>query len=1017
MKTREIVASSASCALALWLCGAEVPVWNEVQSEFFRMTAAERREKFTNSQWRAALAFYTPDGRWREAATGEETRFVHLGGVPNMRDFGGLKAMDGMEFRKGLLYRSAGFNFNAPHRDVTNKGGKVERVYYGRGGERLKPGAREYAVKTLGIKTDLDLRTDGECREMTGSPLGAEVKWAHVPFSGYSGLFTDNGKAAFRKAFAVLLDERNYPLAFHCIAGADRTGTLAYVIEALCGVSDEDMLFDWELTALSSSGRQFSHEKRFDRLVAGFTAYPGSTARERVEAFAREQGFTDTDLAHLRRLLLAPVQGAAARPVTGPTANPDDQFRFFWYLGEERYEECRDAGLNMLINACHYSGWWALSADKRREYDAQGGRRDFIRRMAADGVDHMEKVTISAAAALRRKYPQRNRDGSANLRSIDLADPEFKALAEELVAEAAEYLKGVPGVVAVQPSSEVRDGSKPSFSEHYRAKCRRELGRDMPEWITGSRLSRDALADLPVDGVVDEAYWPLRYLTWFWRRGDGWNEFQDWCAEVFRKKLGKNVFYMYDPIVRTPPLWDSGGGATAGDQWFYACPAPFGISFVVSEELAMARGTPGRMTFAMPSALLNREWACPKSAKLASPPAWCAKADPKARYVTMPADLIREAIWTLFSRRIDGIGLYPWYAMFPEANGGRRCNDPEAFEAARDAFQRVGVKLGPLLRAVPERAPEVAFLESHASCLLADAGTMGWGDAYGDMAVAANLAPYVVYDEEIARDGVPPTVKVLMMTRTPLLTKGAFKAVREFQRRGGTVAASASCAPAILPDVAIPEYPMGRADRIRNAAKDGPMLKAAARSLKESFAHAAKPHADSDNPDIVVHARMYRNADYVFAVNDRREFGDYVGPWRKLEEKGAPNSGVVKVRRAAGAVYDLEKHAPAQFKVVGGTTEIPVSYTTTDGRIFLLAPRPLGALSVSVAKDGEVVVTSPDKDVMIPIEVVCDGEKPRYGVVENGVWKRPYRAGANLRVRNLADGRLVAAGVSKGVAR
>ena len=103
-------------------------------------------------------------------------------------------------------------------------------------------------------------------------------------------------------------------------------------------------------------------------------------------------------------------------------------------------------------------------------------------------------------------------------------------------------------------------------------------------------------------------------------------------------------------------------------------------------------------------------------------------------------------------------------------------------------------------------------------------------------------------------------------------------------------------------------------------------------------------------------------------------------------------------------MYDLEKHAPAQFKVVGGTTEIPVSYTTTDSRIFLLAPRPLGALSVAV-EGGEVVVKSPDKDVMIPIEVACDGEKPRYGVVENGIWKRPYKAGSNLRVRNLADGR------------
>ena len=158
----------------------------------------------------------------------------------------------------------------------------------------------------------------------------------------------------------------------------------------------------------------------------------------------------------------------------------------------------------------------------------------------------------------------------------------------------------------------------------------------------------------------------------------------------------------------------------------------------------------------------------------------------------------------------------------------------------------------------------------------------------------------------------------------------------------------------------------------------------------------------------MVQVRTYRNADYVFAVNDRREFGDYVGQWKRIEEKGLPNAGTVTVKRAAGAVYDLVEHKAVPFSNRKDGVEIPVSYTTTDGRILLAAPRPLGALSISVAADGEVVVASPDKDVMIPIEVVCDGEKPRYGVVEDGRWKRPYKTGVNLRVRNLADGRIVA---------
>ena len=102
----------------------------------------------------------------------------------------------------------------------------------------------------------------------------------------------------------MLLDAKNYPLVFHCIAGADRTGTLAYVVEALCGVSDGDMLFDWELTALVNLDVGFAHEKRYDKLVDGFLNYPGSTTAERVAAFVKSLGFTDADIARLREILL-----------------------------------------------------------------------------------------------------------------------------------------------------------------------------------------------------------------------------------------------------------------------------------------------------------------------------------------------------------------------------------------------------------------------------------------------------------------------------------------------------------------------------------------------------------------------------------------------------------------------------------------------------------------------------------------------------------------------------------------
>ena len=222
-------------------------------------------------------------------------RMIHLHGVPNMRDIGGLKGLDGRRVRQGRIYRSAGLNSNATKgKDGTMKPGK----------ERLNDAARKCAKQTLGIRTDVDLRSDRECFGMTGSPLGPEVKWLHVPSSAYSGFHKPAGKEAFAKVFRAFLDAERYPLVFHCIAGADRTGSLAFVLEALLGVDEDDLYRDWEVTGFEKSKIDFRHETRFDKLVKGFNAYPGATIHERVVAFVKSCGFTDADIARFRELML-----------------------------------------------------------------------------------------------------------------------------------------------------------------------------------------------------------------------------------------------------------------------------------------------------------------------------------------------------------------------------------------------------------------------------------------------------------------------------------------------------------------------------------------------------------------------------------------------------------------------------------------------------------------------------------------------------------------------------------------
>ena len=48
----------------------------------------------------------------------------------------------------------------------------------------------------------------------------------------------------------------------------------------------------------------FAHAERYDKFVEEFKKYPGSTSRERVEAYVRARGFSDADIEKFRSIML-----------------------------------------------------------------------------------------------------------------------------------------------------------------------------------------------------------------------------------------------------------------------------------------------------------------------------------------------------------------------------------------------------------------------------------------------------------------------------------------------------------------------------------------------------------------------------------------------------------------------------------------------------------------------------------------------------------------------------------------
>lgn len=218
--------------------------------------------------------------------------------IKNMRDFGGWIGHDGRKVRMGRIYRSGALN------------GSYRRWYRPRW---TIPGrSRRYLANRLGVRTDIDLRSDAECVGMKRSPIGKGVAWRHIPSYGYDQLATEYGRDAFAKVFRVFLDESNYPILFHCKLGRDRAGAVAFMLNALLGVDEQDLRYDWEFSERSRGNDTFDYT-RIDGLIDVFTPYRGDTLNEKVASYVKSLGFSDADIEHFCELVLDP---GIAQPVT-----------------------------------------------------------------------------------------------------------------------------------------------------------------------------------------------------------------------------------------------------------------------------------------------------------------------------------------------------------------------------------------------------------------------------------------------------------------------------------------------------------------------------------------------------------------------------------------------------------------------------------------------------------------------------------------------------------------------------
>jgi protein-tyrosine phosphatase len=224
-------------------------------------------------------------------------RWIEINGdVGNIRDLGGWRTTDGRRVRQGMVFRGRGLNSNS----VT--GEKPGR-------NRLTAEDLKYLTRTLGIRTDLDLRSKGEIADMAESPLGPGVNFVNNSSASYVGIFSDKGKKTMAENFRLLCNPTNYPVYVHCIGGADRTGSLAYVLNGVLGVDRRGLETDWESTFYPNipdanpDPNYWCRESHFDN---GFSKYgkEGDSLKRRIELYLLDCGVTADEIAAFRSIML-----------------------------------------------------------------------------------------------------------------------------------------------------------------------------------------------------------------------------------------------------------------------------------------------------------------------------------------------------------------------------------------------------------------------------------------------------------------------------------------------------------------------------------------------------------------------------------------------------------------------------------------------------------------------------------------------------------------------------------------
>ena len=267
--------------------------------------------------------------------TGDYPRWIDARPMFNVRDHGGYMTSSGQRIKQGMVYRGGEITPAVNWKSGSSYTGDVGGRYTGSDG-RMQDGhittqtnkSKEVFRNVMGMVggLEIDLRSgasetgpSAQSYTACGFANSGDIAYQLWPISSYAnGL--NNSRSNIKKVFDAIAQADTKPVYYHCYGGADRTGTVGFLLGAMLGMSYTDLVIDFELTTYSSNPsrnyrshlRNGPYNKWPEMVTAlknnyGFSS--SKTIKQAAEDYLKNQcSVSQTTINKIRSIMLEPAE-------------------------------------------------------------------------------------------------------------------------------------------------------------------------------------------------------------------------------------------------------------------------------------------------------------------------------------------------------------------------------------------------------------------------------------------------------------------------------------------------------------------------------------------------------------------------------------------------------------------------------------------------------------------------------------------------------------------------------------